>query len=120
MAEERSLLPITGTIAKYVLLVGGAIIMVFPFMWMMDASFMTTSEIQARPPVWLPAEPQLNNYPELLDNLPFGRFYINSILVTTATVIGVLFTSSLAGFAFAKYQFPGREFLFYLILSTLR
>jgi multiple sugar transport system permease protein len=117
-AEQKPFLTL-GTILKYVLLVGGAIIMVFPFLWMLDASFMTTSEIQSRPPVWLPDEPQFNNYPELLDSMPFGRFYFNSIIVTAATVSGVLLTSSLAGFAFAKYRFPGREFLFYLILATL-
>jgi ABC-type glycerol-3-phosphate transport system permease component len=100
-------------------LVSGAIIMIFPFLWMIDASLMTTGEIQARPPAWLPANLQFNNFPELLDNLPFGRFYLNSIFTTFASVIGVLLTSSLAGFAFAKYRFPGRELLFYMILATL-
>jgi multiple sugar transport system permease protein len=51
--------------------------------------------------------------------LPLGRMYLNSIIVTGLTVVGVLFTSSLAGFAFAKYQFPGKEILFYAILATL-
>jgi len=93
--------------------------MVFPFLWMIDASFMTSSEIQSRPPVWFPAEPQISNFPELLNVLPFGRLYVNSIIVTVGTVLGVLVTSSLAGFGFAKYEFPGRDLLFYVILSTM-
>jgi multiple sugar transport system permease protein len=119
MTGIRTLTSIFGTMTKYTLLVGVAFILVFPFLWMIDASFMTSGEIQARPPVWLPKTPQFNNYPELLDNLPFGRFYLNSLFVTGATVCGVLLTSSLAGYAFAKYQFPGRTVLFYIILSTL-
>jgi len=107
------------TIARYAILIVTAALLVFPFVWMIDASLMTSGEIQSRPPVWLPKTPQFSNYPDLLDNLPFGRFYLNSLLVTGATVIGVLLTSSLAGYAFAKYQFPGRTFLFYLILATL-
>jgi len=108
-----------GTAAKYMILIGTAVLLVFPFVWMIDASLMTSGEIQSRPPVWLPKSPQFSNYPELLDNLPLGRFYLNSLIVTGATVIGVLFTSSLAGYAFAKYQFPGRVILFYMILATL-
>jgi len=108
-----------GTTLRYVLLIGGAILMLFPFVWMVDASFMTSSEIQARPPVALPAEPQIQNFPLLLDVLPFGRLYLNSAIVTLGTVLGVLMTSSIAGFAFAKYEFPGREILFYIILATM-
>lgn len=108
-----------GTTLRYVILIGGAIMMLFPFLWMVDASFMTTSEIQARPPVAFPAEPQFQNFPLLLDVLPFGRLYLNSAIVTIGTVLGVLLTSSVAGFAFAKYEFPGRDLLFYVILATM-
>ena len=119
MTGIRTLFSALSTVAKYTILVGVAFMLVFPFAWMIDSSLMTTGEIQSRPPVWLPKTPQFNNYPELLDNLPFGRFYLNSLIVTGATVCGVLLTSSLAGYAFAKYQFPGRQLLFYAILATL-
>lgn len=119
MTQPRMALSALSTIARYAILIVTAALLVFPFVWMIDASLMTSGEIQSRPPVWLPKTPQFSNYPDLLDNLPFGRFYLNSLLVTGATVIGVLLTSSLAGYAFAKYQFPGRTFLFYLILATL-
>ncbi len=119
MTGIRMLSSILAKTAKYALLVGVAFILVFPFLWMINASFMTSGEISARPPVWLPKTPQFNNYPELLDNLPMGRYYLNSLIVTGATVCGVLLTSSLAGYAFAKYQFPGRTVLFYIILATL-
>lgn len=119
MTPSHTALSALSTTAKYTILIVTAGLLVFPFVWMIDASLMTSGEIQSRPPVWLPKTPQFSNYPELLDNLPLGRFYLNSLLVTGATVVGVLLTSSLAGYAFAKYQFPGRTFLFYLILATL-
>jgi len=119
MQEQNLVLKRLGTVLKYAILIFGAILMVFPFAWMIDASLMTSSEIQRRPPALYPAEIQWRNFTDLLDVLPFGRLYLNSLLVTIATVIGVLFTSSLAGFAFAKYQFPGREVLFYIILATM-
>jgi len=119
MQEQNLVLKRLGTVLKYAILIFGAILMVFPFAWMIDASLMTSSEIQRRPPTLYPAEIQWRNFTDLLDVLPFGRLYLNSLFVTIATVIGVLFTSSLAGFAFAKYQFPGREVLFYIILATM-
>lgn len=113
--------PLAGaaTALKYLVLVGGAFIMVFPFVWMMIASLMTAGEIQLRPPVWLPSTPQFNNYAELVESIPIARLYFNSLFTSGIIVFGVLLSSSLAGFAFAKYRFPGRELLFYLILATM-
>ena len=117
--DEKSLLQSTGNALKYLVLVGGAFVMVFPFVWMMIASLMTAGEIQMRPPVWLPAAPQFSNYGELARSIPIGRLYFNSLFTSGIIVLGVLLSSSLAGFAFAKYRFPGRELLFYLILATM-
>ena len=119
MKDTSAWLQSTGTTLKYVILVFGAFVMVFPFVWMMIASLMTAGEIQMRPPVWLPAEPQVNNYSDLAQSIPIGRLYFNSLFTSSIIVFGVLLSSSLAGFAFAKYRFPGRELLFYLILATM-
>ncbi len=117
--EEMSLRQSAGHALKYLVLVGGAFLMVFPFIWMIIASLMTAGEIQMRPPVWLPASPQFSNYSELAKSIPIARLYFNSLFTSGVIVLGVLLSSSLAGFAFAKYRFPGRELLFYLILATM-
>ncbi len=117
--DEKSSLQSAGSALKYLVLVGGAFLMVFPFVWMTIASLMTAGEIQMRPPVWLPASPQFSNYSELARSIPIGRLYFNSLFTSGIIVLGVLLSSSLAGFAFAKYRFPGRELLFYLILATM-
>ncbi len=119
MKDDTTMLENAGAIMKYFILVVGAFVMVFPFIWMMIASLMTAGEIQLRPPVWLPAVPQFSNYTELWQSIPIARLYFNSLFTSGVIVFGVLLSSSLAGFAFAKYRFPGREFLFYLILATM-
>ena len=116
---KRSLTGWLGTAATYLILAAGAVVMVLPFYWMVNASLMTGGEIQRQPPVWLPEIPQFHNYRRLLDAMPLFRLYGNSLFVTTATTVGVLFTSSLAGFAFAKYQFPGKNLMFIAILTTM-
>ena len=117
--DAATAIQLAGSTIKYLVLAVGAVIMVFPFIWMIIASLMTAGEIQLRPPVWFPAVPQINNYTELPEKVPLLRLYFNSIFTSGFIVFGVLLSSSLAGFAFAKYRFPGRDFLFYLILATM-
>lgn len=118
-SHHKSLSWWMGKSATYVLLAAGALVMVLPFFWMVNASLMSAGEIQAQPPVWLPSTPQFDNYGRLLDVMPLPRLYGNSLFVTVGTTLGVLATSSLAGFAFAKYQFPGKNLLFMAILATM-
>lgn len=93
--------------------------MLLPFFWMISASLMTTQEIISTPPPLLPSSFQVNNYVDVSHVIPLARAYLNSIIVTGFTVLGILFTSSIAGFAFAKYQFPGRDLMFTLVLATM-
>ncbi|HHY47325.1 MAG TPA: carbohydrate ABC transporter permease [Firmicutes bacterium] len=103
----------------YILLAIGATVMVGPFVWMLLCSFKTGYEIVRIPPTFWPASPTIENYKAVLFTVPFVRYFLNSLLVAGVITVSVLFTSSLAGYVFAKYRFPGREFLFVLVLSTL-
>jgi multiple sugar transport system permease protein len=86
---------------------------------MVVASLMAPNEIMARPLVWLPAVLQFHNYARLAEAIPLGRMYLNSLIVTTAITLGILVSSSLAGYGFAKFQFPGRDILFLMVLATI-
>lgn len=120
MVNRRSLLvTLLGKPLTYLVLILFGCWMLLPFFWMMSASLMTTQEIISKPPPLLPAVPQFHNYPDVSKVVPLARAYTNSIIVTASTVFGILFTSSIAGFAFAKYEFPGRNVLFSLILATM-
>lgn len=93
--------------------------MAFPFVWMIVSSLKTPAEMISVPITWVPAEPQWQNYTDIWQVTPLGRMYVNSIIVTVLITIGVLFTSSIGGFALSKYKFRGREWLFIAILSTM-
>ena len=105
--------------ARYLLLIAGAVLMVAPLLWMALASFKTLPEILRVPPTLLPESLHLDNYRTVLGDTAFVRYFLNSVLVAGITVASVLVTSSMAGYAFAKFEFPGRRVLFVLVLATL-
>ncbi len=104
---------------RYLLLAAGAVLMLAPLAWMVLASFKTLPEILTIPPTILPRTFRLENYRTVLEDTGFVRYFFNSVLISGITVASVLVTSSLAGYAFAKFEFPGRDVLFVLVLATL-
>lgn len=108
-----------GRTATYVILIIGAATMLIPFLWMVSTSLMTNSEVYTYPPKLLPERFLWENYREALTMLPFGRFFLNTIIITGASVIGQLITCSMAAHAFARLQFKGRDKLFGIYLSTM-
>jgi multiple sugar transport system permease protein len=119
MNHSLTLRPAATTSLKYLFLIAGAAVMLLPFVWMVLSSFMTSQEITARPLTWFPAHPGLGAYRGLRDAIPLARMYLNSAIVTTLTTLGILMTSSLAGYGFAKFHFPGRDVLFLIVLATM-
>ncbi|MDI9367804.1 MAG: carbohydrate ABC transporter permease, partial [Thermotogota bacterium] len=84
---------------SYTLLIAFSIIMIMPFVWMILSTFKDQSELMRFPPKFLPDKFSLKNYVEVFSSVPFLRYYLNSILITTVAVTLTLLTSSLAGFA---------------------
>jgi multiple sugar transport system permease protein len=115
--RSRNLTP--STLALHALLIGGSVIMLLPFAWMLSTSLKLPPDIFTYPPVWIPSPIAWQNYPKTVAAMPFGRFYLNSLFVTTSVTLLQLLTSSLAAFAFARMRFPGRNALFLLYLATL-
>jgi len=105
-----------GTI--HVLLILGSVFMVVPFFWMFITSIKPAAEILSWPPSFIPKSPTLDNYRNVFHGAPFFRYFLNSFIVSTISTLSVLFTSSLAGFSFAKYRFRGRNILFLMFLAT--
>jgi multiple sugar transport system permease protein len=119
MNTSMKITAVVRSIALYGILVVGAFVMLLPFAWMLSSSFMSTEEVISRPLTWFPSALRFENYSRLSEAIPLGRMYLNSMIVTTLTTFGILLTSSLAGYGFAKFQFPGRDFLFLLVLATM-
>ena len=90
-----------------------------PLLWMLSVSFMQPGESNALPPPLLPASPTLNNYRQLLDNTGIGRYFINSLVVASGVTAASLLFNLMAGYAFAKLKFKGRDRLFQALLAAL-
>lgn len=105
---------------KYLLLTIGALIMVFPFYWMIASSFKTATEMNKFPPTMAPASwTSFVNYGTAWTSTSLGRSFVNSLIVVTSSVALVTFTTILAAFAFSRLKFPGRDVLFTLLLSMM-
>jgi multiple sugar transport system permease protein len=100
-------------------LCGGALIMLIPFLWMVSTSLKVESQIWLIPPKWIPSPIRWENYTEALTILPFGRYALNTLLITTLTTVGVVLSSSLCAYGFARMQFPGRDLIFMIVLSAI-
>lgn len=107
---------------RYLILVIGAVVMVFPFYWMITGSLKTLSETVIFPPSFTPANwLNFDNYVDAwtTSNVPFSTYYLNSIIVCAGSVASVMVTTVLAAYAFARLKFPGRDVLFTLLLSMM-
>ena len=116
---EKRTRTLWGTTAWYLALTLGAVTMLIPLFWMLSTSLKETGAVFEYPPRWLPIPTVWRNYLDAWNAVPFGMFYLNSIVVAVVQTIGVLWTSSMAAYAFARLRFPGRNKLFVLYLGTL-
>ena len=96
-----------------------AIVMLIPMIWMIITSFETLSETRHFPPTLIPSSLQWQNYTAVLQQAPFARWFMNTLIVTVVVVAGNLLFCSLAGYAFARIKFFGRDVVFILVLATL-
>ncbi|MCC6626970.1 MAG: carbohydrate ABC transporter permease [Chloroflexi bacterium] len=95
------------------------LVLMLPFAWAISSSLKQVHEIRQIPPVFIPAVPQWENYGTVLSSSFFRGWAINSVFLTVVATMGVIVSSSLAGFAFARFRFPGRNLLFSITLATL-
>ena len=101
----------------HVALILGSLVTLVPFLVMLTASLVPKELLLSRDFGW--SDLTFENYPETFRAIPFGRYYINSLIVSTGTVVLQIVTASLAAFAFARLRFRGRELIFMLYLATL-
>lgn len=90
-----------------------------PIMWTISTSLRDGVDSFTVPPKWLPTDLATENYKQVFDKVPFARQILNSAIITWGTVLGQLITASLAGYAFARLEFRGRELLFWIVLATM-
>jgi ABC-type glycerol-3-phosphate transport system permease component len=103
----------------YAILCIAAAIFLLPLFWMLSSSLKPEWQVLANPPVWLPNPPRWENYREALTYLPFGRYAINTLIISLGAIVGHVLSCTLVAYAFARLRAPGKDLLFLLVLSTL-
>ena len=108
-----------GDAVAWTLLVLGSVVMLVPFLWMVLMSVKSLDEVYTYPPTIFPREWLFSNYLDVWNQVPVTRFFANSTMVSLLATLGVLFTSSLGGYSFARIDYPGRNTIFLMYLSTM-
>ncbi len=96
-----------------------SVVILAPIMWTISTSLRDGVDSFTVPPKWLPTDLAVENYVKVFETVPFARQILNSAIITWGTVLGQLVTASLAGYAFARLEFKGRDLLFWVVLATM-
>ena len=103
----------------YILAVLSAIAFALPFLWTVTSSLKTSQEIYLFPPTLFPAEIRWSNYSDVFRLAPFARFLQNTVVITALAMVGQILSSAVVAFGFTRFNFPGRNALFILVLGTM-
>ncbi len=109
----------TRMIVAYAILTLFVLLAVGPAVYLISPAFRDSVSLFTYPPEWIPREPTLENYRFLFSSTSYVRWGINTLIFAGCTTLLTLITNSMAGYAFARLRFPGRNFLFFVILATL-
>jgi len=110
---------ITKRIVLYIFLTGATVLMSFPLFWMISSSLKTLEETNSPGIIWVPPHPTLAAYISIFHNIDFLRSFFNSVFYTTLSLIGTLFSVAVVAYAFSRVKWPGRNLVFFLMLSTM-
>lgn len=115
----KTTLRIVKSALLYIILTAATILMSFPLFWMISSSLKTVNETNSAGIVWVPAHPTLNAYIEIFHNQNFLRAYFNSVFYVSLALFGTLISIAAVAYAFSRIEWPGRNFVFFLMLSTM-
>ena len=117
--DEGRQLGTAETIVTYIVILVGAVGLMFPFAWMLSTSLKPLDEVYSYPIIWIPSEIVFENYIDVFRKVPFARYLWNSFVLSVLGIIGNMSGSSLAAFSFARLRYPGRTLFFIMMLSTM-
>jgi ABC-type glycerol-3-phosphate transport system permease component len=107
------------TVLTVIFLLIGAAVMIAPFAWIMQVAFSSSARAYQLPPQFFPSEITLQNFANVFKDVPYLNFIRNSFYIASAITIGQLITCPMAAYPFARLKFPGKNFLFIVLLATL-
>jgi len=115
----KEYLPIIKSILLYAFLTAATVLMSFPLFWMISSSLKTIQETNSPGIVWVPDQPTLEAYIGIFKNEAFLRSYFNSVFYVTLALVGTLISIAAVSYAFSRVEWPGRNVVFFLMLSTM-
>lgn len=116
---RRQIKKIIKQIIAHAFLVLGSAIFILPFVWLVSTSLKPDSQLFAFPPIWIPNPIKWGNYPEALQYFPFFTCMKNTLYIAVPSVVGTVMSCSFVAYGFSRIEWPGREILFFVLLSTL-
>jgi len=105
--------------ALYALAILTAVAFSLPFLWTAASSLKSAAEIRQIPPTWLPQDVRWVNYADVFRIAPFARFIWNTVIITALAMVGQIISAAAVAFGFTRFRFPGRDTLFFIVLSTM-
>ena len=115
----KNYLPMIKSVLLYIVLTGATVLMSFPLFWMISSSLKTLDETNSPGIVWVPQNPTLEAYTAIFKNQDFLRSYFNSVFYVTLALVGTLISIAAVAYAFSRVEWPGRNVVFFLMLSTM-
>jgi ABC-type glycerol-3-phosphate transport system permease component len=118
-ARSRKAREVAFEVAMHVVLLSIGVFMLVPFVWLVSTSLKAPGREFVYPPQWIPNPVMWSNYPKALTSQPFHLFLKNTLIVAVTATSGAVLTASMVAYGFARLRFPGRDFLFVVLLSTM-
>lgn len=106
-------------ILGYLALLAVSVMFLTPFVWLVRSALMDLSQIFTMPPEWIPKPFKWGNFSKALTILPFGTYFINTLIIVVGTLVGTVVTSTIAAFGFSRIQWKGRDLIFAILLSSM-
>jgi len=107
------------SIIVYTLLIAMSVIILIPLFWMFSTALKSNADINAWPPQWIPDPPLWENFSIAWNKMPFNTYLLNSLFIVALGVIAEVASETVVAYGFARYDFPGRNFIFVILLSTM-
>ncbi len=103
----------------HIILISGIFWMILPFLWMLSTSFKPLEEVFLTPPTFLPSKIEFGSYAEALKIVPMLKYFLNTFIIVFGRLAGEVFVSALVAYGFARFDFPGKKYLFIFLLSLM-
>lgn len=116
---NRRVQRVVGQTIAHLLMIGFSLVFLIPLLWMVSTALKTRAQTWLFPPEWIPNPVAWENFPRVFEVVPFVNYVQNTLIIVGWNIVGAVFSTALVAYGFARLRFPGRDFLFILLIATL-